>query len=92
MLLLANPAHRCPVQDVDRVLEAAAACGDAELMVRAVSVAARVVACSPGWLERQRDVAWAALWQALAEADLQFFDRDAAGGHQGLGTECVSLS
>jgi hypothetical protein len=61
------------MQDLDKVLDAAAGCEDLEMTMQGLQVASKLIACNSGWLEQQRDGTWAALWRALATADRRHF-------------------
>lgn len=80
------------MQDIDKVLDAAASCKDLDLMMQGLQVASKLIACNGGWLERQRDVTWAALWRGLATIDHRHFDQQHILSMQGSAVgsnECV---
>jgi hypothetical protein len=61
------------MQDLDKVLNAAASCKDLDMMMQGVQVASKLIACHSGWLDQHRDDTWAALWHALVTEDRQRF-------------------
>lgn len=80
------------MQDIDKVLDATAACNDLELMMQGLRVASKLIACNSGWLERQRDVTWATLWRGLAIKDQRHFSDQHLADMQGSAVgsiECV---
>lgn len=80
------------VQDVDAVISDAASSADADVLLDGVSVASRIAACNAVWLERQRDQAWGALWDALAALDAPRFRTaiSASDSLMGLNAGCGS--
>lgn len=80
------------MQDVEKVLAATAACKDLKLMMQGLQVASKLIACNAGWLERERDVTWAALWRGLAKMDKHHFREQPVPDVQGAAVGSIECA
>jgi hypothetical protein len=78
------------MQEIDKVLEAAAGCKNLELMMQGLQVASKLIACNGGWLEQHRDITWAALWKSLASMDRHHYAPQPMQASTVASGECAS--